>query len=110
MNDMCISGYPYLQGGNASPEDYSVATTFEAVELIVFNKVPRTQYSLIEEWMEEVIEHETLHIVLYKLGLRDAGHNLDHYFPDLSALWEFRRNPVRFIRERTTKGAEATPP
>ena len=100
MSCMIISSYPRLQGGKEAPEDYSVATTFGDVDLIIINKVPAEQYKMIESWMQEIIEHETLHILLHRLGENNASHGLDAFFPYVSALWNFRTNPVRFIKKR----------
>ena len=99
MKEIGISGYPHLQGGKETEEDYSVACTFEDAEIIVFHKIPKRQYGLIESWAEEIIEHETIHIVLHQLRLKEAGHNFDNFFPHLSALWDFKENPVRFIKQ-----------
>ena len=99
MSSLCISSYPKLQGGLETVEDYSVATTFEDIDIIVFNKVPKEQFSLIEEWIEEIIEHEQIHITLYTLGEKKGGHTLDFFFPHLSALWDFKNNPLNFKRE-----------
>ena len=100
MSYIKISSYPHLQGGKETSEDYSVATTFGDIDIVVFNKIPKRQYGLIESWMEEILEHETLHIALHRLGEPEASHGLDAFFPHISALWQFHNNPVRFMRNR----------
>lgn len=100
MSCIGISSYPRLQGGKETSEDYSVATTFGGADIIVFHKIPKRQYGLIESWAEEILEHETLHITLHQLGESEASHGLDAFFPHISALWQFCNNPVRFMRSR----------
>jgi len=106
MNTIGISNYPHLQGGKETEEDYSVATTFGDIKIIVFNKIPKRQYGFIESWIEEIIEHESIHIILYEIKEVKAGKSLDNFFPLLSDLWSFMRNPQKFYRDwkkRTTK-------
>lgn len=101
MSEIMISAYPDLQGGKATSEDYSVASTFGDIDLVVFNKIPKRQYGMIESWIEEILEHEALHILMCQLGEQKASHGFDNFFPHLSALWSFQRNPVRFIKQRS---------
>lgn len=64
MIDLKVSGYRQLE--MTSKKHYSVAVTFDDADLIILNKIPKEDFRKIENNIETVIEHETLHIILFR--------------------------------------------
>lgn len=70
----------------------TLATTFGGAPIIVFWKVPPYLRKYVEEHILEMLEHETLHVILHKIG--EAKKSLDSIFPDVESLTKWRRMKV----------------
>lgn len=63
------------------------ASTVAFSDLIYFNPIPKKYYKTLEASIEEILEHETLHVVMYKLGMIRESEALDKICPYLGD-WE----------------------
>lgn len=75
MIDLVISGYRNVEmkGKNR----FVVATTFGDAEVIIFSRIPEESCEYVERHIENVITHETIHIVISRLVGERAGVRFD---------------------------------
>jgi len=79
MSEILIMSYPKVEYGNGK-KDFKVATVFHGIPLICFQKVPKCYRDHLENEIEDILEHETLHIVLDKVEPQ-ASKMLDKILP-----------------------------
>lgn len=58
-----------------------IAYTYEKSGTIYFRSVPKSFFDAVEKSIEEVLEHEELHLVLDKVVDSAASEKLDNIFP-----------------------------
>jgi hypothetical protein len=63
------------------------ASTVAFSDLIYLVPIPKKYYKSLEANIEEILEHETLHVVMYKLGMVKESESLDKICPFLGD-WE----------------------
>ena len=81
LNDIIISTYRKIQCVDGEVGSVHLATCWDAYPFIVFNKIPKVLRQHVEEYIEEIIEHEELHLVMNKLMERGASSGFDKLFP-----------------------------
>ena len=84
MSEVLIMAYPHVEWDDDG-ESFKVATVFGDIPLICLMTVPKEAFDYIEEQMEAILEHETLELILAKMGL--VG-ELDNIFPYTHSLTE----------------------
>lgn len=92
IENIGIGSYPKLQySGKGKSRGVTLATTFGDAPIIVFWKIPPYLRKYVELHVLEILEHETLHIILHKIG--EAKKSLDSIFPDVESLtkWKLRK-------------------
>lgn len=62
------------------------ASTVAFSDLIYLVPIPKKYYNSLEANIEEILEHETLHVVMYKLGMVKESESLDKICPFLGDL------------------------
>ena len=83
-----IGSYNAIQG---SQQDFKIATVFGNMDLIVLWKTPRTYWNILEGEIEEILTHESLHIILSNLLSQEVSNAFDKLCPhtrSMSALWK----------------------
>ena len=63
MSDLLIMAYPKVETSEDG-KSYKIATVFQDIPLICLMTVPKEEFDFVEEEIETVLEHETLHLVL----------------------------------------------
>jgi len=56
-------------------------STFTEAETILIGRCPKEKFEYIEENIEIMLEHELMHMVLYKIGENKASVKYDNIFP-----------------------------
>jgi methyl coenzyme M reductase subunit C-like uncharacterized protein (methanogenesis marker protein 7) len=81
-NEEVIEGREGLGG-------YIAATTYGFYPIIILGTIPRSDYDKIEHYLEEILEHEVIHIIIAEIEGAVASSSLDKLFPlmgDLEAI------------------------
>ena len=89
MIDITIMSYPKVEY-SSEREHIHLATTFGDVPLICLMKIPKYAFEVIEDDVEEILEHETLHIVLARIN-PSLSSKFDNIFPNIDSLEEVRK-------------------
>jgi hypothetical protein len=88
MSELIISGYHGYERKKGN--SYAVATTFGGMDLIILNKIPPADRANIENHIEDILEHEQLHISLHKIDSQ-ASVELDNILPFLHSMYVLKR-------------------
>jgi len=88
MSEILIMAYPKVDYG-PKKQTFKVATVFHGVSLICLLKTPKKYFSHLELEIEDILEHEVLHIVLDKVEA-DASKQLDNILPWTHSLVEVK--------------------
>jgi len=86
MIDLLIMSYPHVEWHD---DEFAVATVFGDVPLICFNAVPIDAFEHIEKEIENIIEHETIGIILEKI-CKTYHEKYDSLFPYTHSLRDFK--------------------
>ena len=87
MIDLLIMKYPHVEWND--DEEFQVACVFGDVPLICLMAIPLDAFEHIEEEIENIIEHETIGLILERINLTYHG-KYDLLFPHTHSLQEWR--------------------
>ena len=86
MIELTIMGYPHIEWRN--DDEFVVATGFGDIPIICLMTIPKNAFEYIEEEIENIIEHETIGILINHIN--SAYHEkYDILFPHTHSLREF---------------------
>jgi len=88
MSDVLIMAYPKVEYSTRK-QSYKVATVFHGIPLICLMTVPQKYFEHTEFEIEEILEHETLHIILDKIA-PSASWKFDKISPFTHSLVEVK--------------------
>lgn len=88
MIDILIMSYPKVDYG-PKKQSYKAATIFHGVPLICLLKTPKKYFSHLEFEIEDILEHEILHLVLDDVE-PEASNKLDNIIPYTHSLIELK--------------------
>lgn len=86
MSEILIMAYPKVETSEDG-DSYKMATVFQGIPLICFMTVPKEEFDFIEDEIEIVLEHETLHLILDIIE-PEASRKLDSVLPFTHSLTE----------------------
>ena len=89
MEDVLLFRTPEVSWCNKKHNSFYSAVTFGAVKLICFTKIPPIGRKHIEDYLEYIIEHESIHILLTSMIGDSNSHKFDNLFPTVKDLREF---------------------
>jgi hypothetical protein len=101
-DSICIGTYNAIQG---SQHNFKIATVFGKMDLIVLWKTPKSYWNILEGEIEEILTHESLHIILSNfLGqeISDAFDKICPHTRSMTLLWKM------LGRKRTRKMQKET--
>jgi len=87
MSELLIMAYPKVEYGPRK-QSFKIATVFRGFPPICLMTVPKKYFRHIEFEIEQILEHETLHIVLNRIEPK-ASKPLDNVLPWTHSLIEF---------------------
>jgi len=92
MTDLDIfRGKPIVKKDKNGEEVLEGACIFQGVDCIYFLPVFDYAFKYIEKNIEVMIEHELIHLLLYKLDEENICHQYDNLFPHLEDLEFWRK-------------------
>jgi len=78
-----------MKGKKNLRNHYVAATTYGSFPFIILNTIPKSVYDKVELFIEEIFEHEVIHISIAEMEGGVASSSLDNLFPlmgDLEAI------------------------
>jgi len=97
MENISINTYPKVE---QTKRTVHIATSFDSVPIIVFGRIPRSLRGFVQYWAEEIITHETVHIVLHGIGEAKACHRLDRVFPYVTSIRNFLNKKKKEVEKK----------
>jgi hypothetical protein len=85
-----LSDCKEIIGGTHGLGSYNIATTYGSCPFIVLDTIPKSEYSKIERNMEEIIEHEVIHITISSIEDNATSKALDNLFPLIGDLERYK--------------------
>lgn len=70
-----------MEGKKGLKNHYVAATTYGSFPIIILNTIPKSAYDKVELFMEEIFEHEVIHISIAEMEGGVASSSLDNLFP-----------------------------
>lgn len=81
---------------------FTFASTVAFSRSIYLRPIPRRGFPLIEKDIIEVLNHESLHVAIYSLGLANASRRLDNILPFVGD-WDKMLSNIKLRKEATEK-------
>jgi len=81
---------PIIENDEKGEEILKLAGIFQGIDCIYFLPVPKYAFRFVEHHIELTIEHELIHLIIYKLEGENCT-TYDRLFPHVNNLEEFRK-------------------
>ena len=85
--------------GTTGLGSYCIATTYGSIPFICLNTIPKSEYAKIERNVEEIIEHEVIHITISSIENNATSKALDNLFPLIGDLERYKNLAIYRIRK-----------
>jgi len=73
-----------------NPNSYVAATSYGSIPLIEINRIPKSEHTKIEQYVEEIVAHETIHITVSRIENNATSHAImDKCFPFMGDLEKY---------------------